>query len=116
MFRRMPGSSHNLDLKCAHINNRIFIEWLMVEAKSCSSAGADDRTGLICDLAITRNKVGVQMGIQNMRQCKTKLGRGMQVSVHVSKRVDQYPFLRIVRSDQIGRVAESGIYKWFDEI
>src|SRR5258707_1101492 len=89
---------------------------MILKGNSSLCARADDYTRLICDLAIARDKVCVQVGIENMCQPKTKLGRGMQVPVHVAKRVDQYPFFRIVRSDQIRRVAESSIYKGLDKV
>lgn len=49
-------------------------------------------------------------------QRKTQFGRGMQVPVHVPKRIYQNPLFRLVRSDQVGGVAESRIHEGFDKI
>src|SRR5258706_7864724 len=88
----------------------------MIETKCCSSTRANDRADVMRDFAVAGNKICVQVGIKNIRQLNPKLGRGMQVPVYVTQRVDQYPFFRVVRTDQIGRVAESRIHKGFDKI
>jgi hypothetical protein len=111
----MTGCGHDANLERAHVNDRIVSEGLVIKTNASLCAGADHRTGLICQLKIPGNKIGVEMGIQNMCQLNPKLGRRMQISVHVPKRVDQDPFFCIVRADQIGRVAESRIHKRFDK-
>jgi hypothetical protein len=56
------------------------------------------------------------MGIENMRQRDAKIGSGMQVPIHVTERIDQYPPLGFMRADQICGIAESAIHKRFNEI
>src|SRR5687767_15351261 len=99
VFGCMPGCRHHADLECTEINDTVFRKWLMLEFQSCFRAGSDYRTSLMSDLAVSGDKVCMQVGIENMRQRKPALGGGMQVPVHVPQRVYQYPPFRIVRSD-----------------
>ena len=116
MFRRMTGRRHHADLESTHIYDRIFTERLMVETNFSLRTGANLRAGLMCDLAAAGDEVRVQVGVQYMCERKPALGRGMKVTVHVAERIDQNPFFGIVRADQIRGIAQSGIYKWFDEV
>ncbi len=116
MFRRMAGRCHYPNLECPQINDRLFCQGLVIESQLCFCAGADDRAGLMSDLAVAGDEVCVQVRIKDMRQLNPKLSSGMQVPVYVAQRVDQDPFFRRVGTNQIGRVAEPRIHKRFDEI
>ena len=107
MFRCVPRCAHHTNLERAQIEDTLVREWLMLESQICSCAGTDHCTRLVGELAVARHKVRLQMGIQDMRQREAAHGGSMQVAVHVTQRIDQDPFLCIVRSEQIGRVAES---------
>jgi hypothetical protein len=113
---RMSRRSHHTDLKGAQINHGVFGQRLVVKAKTCLRARADRRAGLGCNLAIAGNKIGVQVGIEDMRQRKTALMGGMQVPVYVAKRIDQNPLFVFMGANQVRGVAESRIHKRFDEI
>ena len=100
MFRRMSWCGHHTDLECAYINNTLLRERVMLESQLRRRAGADHRPGLIRDLAAAGDKVRVQVGIEDMCQLNPTLGSGVQVSVHITKRVYQYPFFCVVRSGE----------------
>src|SRR5689334_22160734 len=55
------------------------------------------------------------MSIENMCQRNSLPRGGLQVLIHVAKRIDQYPLFCIVRSNQIGRITQSLIHKRFDK-
>src|SRR5512141_1481793 len=82
----------------------------------CLCAGANLCVRLAGDLTIPGDKIGMQMGVENVRQRDAKIGRGMQIPVHIAERIDQNPLFGFMRADQICRVAESSVYKRFDEI
>src|SRR6266498_4805576 len=105
-----------MDLEPTQINNAVFCKRLVIEANFCFGTRADHRAGLIGDLAAARDKVCVQMGIEYMRQRQTPLRNSVQILIHVAERIDQYPLFCIVRSDQISRITEPLVYKWFDKI
>ena len=112
----MAGRGHYMDLESARIQDAVFGEWVMVESQFRFRACTNYRAGLMSELAVARDEVCVQMGIENMCDLNPVLGSGMQVSVHVTQRVDQDSFFCVVGSDQVGRVSECGIYKWLDKI
>lgn len=115
MFVGVTGRGHDADLESAKVDDRIFGEGCVIKADVRVCAGADDGVGFMRDFAIAGDKVCVQVGVEDMRQRKTKLGSGMQVPVHVAKRVDQNPLFGFVRADQVGGVAESCIDEWLNE-
>ena len=112
----MAGCGHYMDLESPQIQDAVFGEWVMVESQFRFRACTNYRAGLMRELAVARDEVCVQMGIENMCDLNPALGSGMQVSVHVTQRVDQDSFFCVVGSDQVGRVSECGIYKRLDKI
>lgn len=115
MFRSMPGCGDYMDLKCTQINNTFLGQGLVFKSDLCFGARANHGTGLMGKLAIAGDKVSVQVGIKYMRQRKSPLIGGLQVLIHVAQRIDQDPLFGVVGSNQVGRIAESFIHKWFDK-
>src|SRR4030095_1408212 len=111
----MAWRLHDSNLECTQVDNGVFGQWMVFKTHACLGACTDERAGLMRQLAVARDKVRVQMGVENMCQRKTKIGSGRQVPIHVAQRVYQNPLFGFVGTDQVGRVTQSSIYEGFDK-
>ena len=115
MFGSVSRRGHDSDLERAQIDHAVIRQRLVIEPNFRLGARPDLGAGLLGDLAVARDEVCVQMGIQYMCQLDPALGGDSKVLVHVAERIDQDPLLRMMGPNQVGGIPETFIHKRLDK-
>ncbi len=94
-----PGVSMDLDAQCADAQLEAIVDGHMRESRACRFPEVDGRAGARGQLFVTRDEVGVQMGLEDMANPKLLLLRRFQVDFNITLGIDDDSFA--LRSEEI---------------
>jgi hypothetical protein len=105
-FRGVPGCVADFQANIAQPEHIAVFERLVGELSAGVFVNEDGRPCAFCQVAVARNVIGMQVGLEDVGDAQAALGGGVQVLLHVAVRVNHRSHAVRLAADDVGGAAQ----------